>query len=114
MSSDAYNEILKQIQRLTPDEQRQLIKDIEAMLHGQAKPKHRHSILELEGLGKEIWERRLHDYELFIESVLPMQFIWLQLSVGMLPSSFFLTKDMGLPSLPGLKILMLDELKTRL
>src|SRR5947209_3831158 len=30
-----------------------------------------------------------------------------------LNASFFLTNDMGLPSLPGLKILMLDELKTR-
>jgi hypothetical protein len=56
MSTHAYNEILNQVERLTPDEQRQLIKDIEAMLHRQAKPKHRHSILELEGLGKEIWE----------------------------------------------------------
>ena len=56
MSSNAYREILEQIQRLTPDEQRQLIKDIEAMLHRQAKPKHRHSIMELKGLGKEIWE----------------------------------------------------------
>ena len=56
MSNDAYHEILKQIQRLTPDEQRQLIKDIEAMLHRQDESKHSHSILELEGLGKEIWE----------------------------------------------------------
>jgi hypothetical protein len=56
MSSDAYNEVLKQIQCLTPDEQRQLIKDIEAMLHRQNESKHRHSIMELKGLGKEIWE----------------------------------------------------------
>jgi predicted nucleic acid-binding protein len=28
-------------------------------------------------------------------------------------ASFFLTNDMGLPSLPGLKVLTLDELKTR-
>lgn len=56
MSSDAYREIMEQIQHLTPDEQRQLIKDIEAMLHRQADSKPRHSILELEGLGKEIWE----------------------------------------------------------
>ena len=28
-------------------------------------------------------------------------------------ASFFLTNDRGLPSLPDLKILMLDELKTR-
>jgi RecJ-like exonuclease len=56
MSTYAYNEILNQVERLTPDEQRQLIKDIEAMLHRQAKPKHRHSIMELKGLGKEIWK----------------------------------------------------------
>ena len=52
----AYQEILNQVQRLTPDEQRQLLKDIEALLHGQTEPKHRHSIMELRGLGKEIWE----------------------------------------------------------
>ncbi len=56
MSNDAYNDILKHIQRLTPDEQRRLIKDIEAMLYRQDESKHSHSILELEGLGKEIWE----------------------------------------------------------
>jgi hypothetical protein len=56
MSTYTYNEILNQVERLTPDEQRQLIRDIEAMLHGQLKPKHRHSIMELKGLGKEIWK----------------------------------------------------------
>jgi hypothetical protein len=55
MRSDAwtYQEILNLVQRLTPDEQRQLLKDIEALLHGQTEPKHRHSIMEL-----EVWARR--------------------------------------------------------
>jgi len=56
MSSDAYNEVLKQIQCLIPDEQRQLIKDIEAMLHRQAESKPRHSVKEFGGIAKDHWK----------------------------------------------------------
>jgi hypothetical protein len=56
MSTYAYNEILNQVERLTPDEQRQLMKDIEAMLQRQVESKPRHNIMELKGLGKEIWK----------------------------------------------------------
>ena len=56
MSTYAYNEILNQVERLTPDEQRQLIKDIEAMLHRQAQPKHRHSVKEFRGIAKDHWK----------------------------------------------------------
>jgi hypothetical protein len=56
MSTYAYNEILNQVEHLTPDEQRQLIKDIEAMLHRQAKPKHRHSVKEFRGIAKDHWK----------------------------------------------------------
>jgi hypothetical protein len=56
MSTYTYHEILNQVEQLMPDEQRQLLKDIEAILRRQTEPRHRHSIMELKGLGKEIWE----------------------------------------------------------
>ncbi len=52
--STSYGKILNQIQNIPLYEQRRLLKDLEAMLSkSSAKP--RHSLLELEGLGKEIW-----------------------------------------------------------
>jgi hypothetical protein len=73
MSTYTYHEILNQVEQLMPDEQRQLLKDIEAILRRQTEPRHRHSI----------------------------------------KASFFLTNDRELPVLPDLKVLMVDELKTR-
>ena len=54
-TSYSYNEILNQIQNFPLQEQRRLLKDLEAIL-SRPKAKPRHSLLELEGLGKEIWE----------------------------------------------------------
>jgi len=52
MSTAAYDDILKRARNeLSPEEQLKLINE----LHGSA-AKGRHSILELEGLGKHIWE----------------------------------------------------------
>ena len=50
--------MLEQAQALTPDEQLQLIEELAAGIRRRCKieAKPRHSILELEGLGKEIWE----------------------------------------------------------
>ncbi len=56
MSTYAYDEILEQIQRLTPDQKLQLLEDVAAMLRHQVRARPKHSIMELEGLGKEIWE----------------------------------------------------------
>jgi hypothetical protein len=57
MSTYAYRQILDQVQQLTPEEQLQLLGDIVAILqHHQAAAKPQHSILELRGLGKEVWE----------------------------------------------------------
>jgi hypothetical protein len=56
MSTYAYNEILNQVERLTPDEQRQLMKDIEAMLQRQAESKPRHSVKEFRGIAKDHWK----------------------------------------------------------
>ncbi len=55
MSTDTYHQILIQIQQLTLDEKFQLMEDLLAILRRRARQGTLHSILELEGLGKEIW-----------------------------------------------------------
>ena len=70
MSAYSYREVLNtvvaQVQQLTPDEQLQLLKDlVESVVRNQTLAKPQHSILELEGLGKEIWEGV--DVEKYIE-----------------------------------------------
>ncbi|MEX0978442.1 MAG: hypothetical protein WDZ48_06305 [Pirellulales bacterium] len=53
--TDAARAILEQVQRLSATEQEELLTELLRVLnHSKAAPK-RHSILELEGLGKEIW-----------------------------------------------------------
>ncbi|BCL36068.1 hypothetical protein [Nostoc sp. MS1] len=53
----SYHEVLQQAQSLTPEEQMRLIEDLSSLICQQramiSKPKR--SILELRGLGKEIW-----------------------------------------------------------
>jgi hypothetical protein len=64
MSSDAYDEILRRVEQLSLEEQLDLMGDIIKIVRRRAaeKPllqteaKHCHSIMELQGLGKEIWE----------------------------------------------------------
>ena len=57
MTTYTYHEVLNQAQRLTPDEQLKLVEDLVANIRrqGTARPK-KHSIMELKGLGKEIWK----------------------------------------------------------
>lgn len=50
-----YKEVLSQARSLTPDEQLQLIEDLISVVRHRVTPKPKRSILELEGLGKEIW-----------------------------------------------------------
>lgn len=50
-----YNEVLSQARSLTPDEQLRLIEDLISIVRHRVTPKPKRSILELEGLGKEIW-----------------------------------------------------------
>jgi len=70
-----YQDVRRQVENLTPDEQLRLLKELAVMVRRPmlVKPKHRllkelavmvrrpmlvkpkHSIMELEGLGKEIW-----------------------------------------------------------
>ncbi|WP_199249575.1 hypothetical protein [[Phormidium] sp. ETS-05] len=52
-----YNQIRTQVLSLTPEEQLRLIDEVLSMVRRRvvAKP-NKHSLLELRGLGKEIWE----------------------------------------------------------
>jgi len=67
MPTEAYREVVYQVQQLTDDEKLQLLQDIAAMLRhqGKAYPRRKHSIKELRGLGKEIWQNM--DVEKYIE-----------------------------------------------
>jgi len=49
-------EIFQKVRQLTPDEQQRLVEEIISMSHLPVSRKPRHSIMELEGLGKEVWE----------------------------------------------------------
>ncbi|MEM8640052.1 MAG: hypothetical protein AAGG51_14735 [Cyanobacteria bacterium P01_G01_bin.54] len=51
-----YQDICRQVQQLTPKEQRALLAELTTIIHLQNLAKPKRSILELEGLGKEIWQ----------------------------------------------------------
>jgi len=53
-----YQELLEQAKNLTPEEQLKLVENLSILIRQQLKmtPKLKRSILELRGLGKEIWE----------------------------------------------------------
>ena len=65
MPTLSYNEVLDQAQNLTYEEQLRLLADLAAHLHRQGVPRKKHSIMELKGLGKEIW--RGVDVEKYID-----------------------------------------------
>jgi len=57
MSTYTYREVLNQAQRLTTEEQLQLLEELAALIRRQGVTRSKkHSIMELKGLGKEIWE----------------------------------------------------------
>jgi hypothetical protein len=57
MLAYTYRDILKQAEQLEPDEQLLLLEELAAMIRRQSAVQHKkHSILELRGLGKEIWQ----------------------------------------------------------
>jgi hypothetical protein len=56
MSTTAYYEILSRVQRLTPADQLRLLEELAALVRCQVTTRARRSILELQGLGKEIWQ----------------------------------------------------------
>lgn len=55
MSTISYEEIFRRVQRLKPADQLRLLEDLSALIRRQVTPPLHRSILELQGLGKEIW-----------------------------------------------------------
>ncbi len=55
MSSTAYDEVLSRIDDLSPEEQLSLLEQLAASLRKRVGRRALHSIMELQGLGKEIW-----------------------------------------------------------
>lgn len=51
-----YQEVHRQVEKLTDDEQLRLLEDIAAMVRRRISPKQKRNIMELEGLGKDIWQ----------------------------------------------------------
>ncbi len=56
MTSEAYRKVLQMARELPAEEQLQLIEDLISRVRHRVQAKPTHSIMELEGLGKEIWE----------------------------------------------------------
>ncbi len=55
-STMTYHEVLEHAERLAPEDQLRLLEDLAALVRRQITTRVRHSILELQGLGKEIWQ----------------------------------------------------------
>jgi len=55
MSTTTYYEVLDRAQRLNPADQLRLLEDLAALVRRQVTTRAQRSILELQGLGKEIW-----------------------------------------------------------
>lgn len=51
-----YHEIRRQVESLTPDEQLRLLAELADMVRRRVWVKPKRSIMELEGLGKEVWQ----------------------------------------------------------
>jgi DNA-binding HxlR family transcriptional regulator len=51
-----YQEIRRQIESLTLDEQLRLMEELATIVRHRTPPKPKRSIMELEGLGKDIWQ----------------------------------------------------------
>ena len=65
MQTITYNQVLYQALQLTTDEQLQLIGELAASLRQQIAAQAKHDVMELEGLGKEVWQGI--DVEKYIE-----------------------------------------------
>jgi len=51
-----YDEILNQAQRLTTDQQLRLLEELAAFIRQKVTTEPLHSVLEFEGMGKELWQ----------------------------------------------------------
>jgi hypothetical protein len=56
VASYTYENALQIAESLPPDEQRRLIQELSVRVAKSESPERQHSILEMRGLGKEIWE----------------------------------------------------------
>lgn len=56
MSTDAYHDIVSRFGALTPSEQELLVHELTSAVAGRLSSGRRRSIMELQGLGKEIWQ----------------------------------------------------------
>ena len=54
--STTYHELLAQVRQLDLTSQLRLLEQLAALVRNQIEARPKHSILELQGLGKEIWE----------------------------------------------------------
>jgi len=52
----AYQEVRRQVENLTPDEQLRLLEELAAIVRHRVSPKPKRSIMELKGLGQEVWQ----------------------------------------------------------
>lgn len=55
MTTTGYSDILDRARRLSPADQLRLLEDLAALVRREMDQQPRRSILELQGLGKEIW-----------------------------------------------------------
>ena len=51
----SYQDVRRQAEALSPNEQLRLLEELAVMVRNRMPVKPSHSIMELEGLGKEIW-----------------------------------------------------------
>jgi hypothetical protein len=56
MSTITYQRVLGQAERLSPNDQLRLLEELAASVRRRVLPGKRRSIMELEGLGQEIWQ----------------------------------------------------------
>ena len=56
--SAALNDVINRAQKLSPEEQEQLLDELESLIHPRSSRNKEavHSLLELEGLGAEVWK----------------------------------------------------------
>lgn len=52
----SYQEVRRQVENLTLDEQLCLLEELASIMRRRMRPQPKHSIMELEGLGKEVWQ----------------------------------------------------------
>ncbi len=55
MATRSYDELLGRVRRLDPVEQLRLLEELAALVRRRITARPRRSIMELQGLGKEIW-----------------------------------------------------------